>query len=805
MAYPFLFLALALGSGIFLQAKLSLPPAASVIGLGVGLTVAWTAFFLKKDKACFVFILIAAMFLGSGIYSRQDREYEQNPLLQAEHDDYADFYGTLYRSLSRGRETMFLYLRTEKVRYQNREEQVRGNIRVSVLISDDKNDFPDFLPGDRVKVSARLLPTSDYRNFNDPPYRTFLKGQKIHRRAFTKSILLVEKLKEDRRGFSPLRWASFVRQKLQDKVEEHFRLPETKALATEGGVLEALLLGDRGRMDERVAASLQRSGLYHLIAISGAHIAIVSFLLFSMLRVLRVPQRPAYIILIIFLVFYALLVEGRASVMRAVIMTLAFLVGKLIWRDTHLLNTISFSAFLLLLVNPFDLFDMGFELTFISTLAIILFFPKLIKFLPRLPLKLSEMFALSVCAQLGVLPFMAGAFNRVVFSSVLLNFAAVPLVGVIMAVGYVFFPLSFLSPALADIVASALKLLIKILLGTSGLLDDVAFASYRIPTPHPLVMVGYFLFFFLLLFPFKKKYMRWIPVSGFIVFFTVLISYPFPTKSSQLRLTFLDVGQGESILVEFPGREKMLIDGGGLPKGTFDMGESVVSPFLWRKGIKRIDYLVLTHAHPDHMNGLKAVARNFSIGEFWEAVVPEEDASREELLDQLRDSVLLRRVFRGYSREIGGVRVEVLHPGDETPTAGSVSNEQSLVLRLIYGRNAVLLPADIGEDAEKKILEKGLEVRSRILKSPHHGSLTSSSEDFLRETDPQLVVISVGKGNIFGFPNREIMTRYENFGIRVLRTDEVGAVEITLDKENMFIRTAVGAGFSPRSSVAREP
>jgi competence protein ComEC len=544
-------------------------------------------------------------------------------------------------------------------------------------------------------------------------------------------------------------------------------------------------------MDEATTLSLQKSGLFHLIAISGAHIAIISYLLFGILKLFRTPKRLSYVILIFLLLFYALLVEGRASVFRAIIMSLAYLIGKLLWKNTRLLNTISFSAFFLLFINPFYLLDMGFELTFAATLSIILFFPRVLKFLPRLPLKISELFALSLTAQFGVLPFLTSSFNRVAFSSLLLNFAAIPLTGLIMAVGFVFLGCSLMSSFLAQAFAQALKFLINVFLLTSHLFDPFPLFSYRIPTPPLTVILGYFLFLFLLLVRPGVKGQKLLTFALFGIFLALLISYPFPANSSRaLKLTFLDVGQGDSILVEFPGREKMLVDGGGIPDDSFDIGENVVSPFLWSKGIKKIDYLVLTHAHPDHMNGLKAVARNFKIGQYWETFSPPQSPAYEEIKNNLGPSVLKKRIFRGFRQQEGDVKIEAIHPEEETPFVLEASNDKSLVLRLSLGETAFLLAADIGLEAEREILEKNLNLQSQVLKSPHHGSKSSSSEAFLEKVGPLVVVITTGRGNLYGVPHQEILDRYKNMGARILRTDEEGAVEISADGRDITIRTS---------------
>jgi len=235
----------------------------------------------------------------------------------------------------------------------------------------------------------------------------------------------------------------------------------------------------------------------------------------------------------------------------------------------------------------------------------------------------------------------------------------------------------------------------------------------------------------------------------------------------------------------------MLIDGGGLQQGTFDIGENVVSPFLWEKGIKKIDYLVLTHAHTDHLNGLKAIARNFKIKEYWEAFSPTEDETYEEFIKLLSSSSYFKRLFRGDVHQEGSIRIDVLHPEKGAPFVYSIQNDHSLVLRLSYGQTAFLLPGDIGKDAETEILNATKEIKSQLLKSPHHGSNSSSSRAFLLKVAPQIVIISVGEGNRHGFPDQEVLYRYKKAGAKIYRTDLHGAVEVSSDGKRISIRTAL--------------
>jgi competence protein ComEC len=791
MLFPFLYLAGALSLGISLGSLLSpgvLVPAAA---LPPALGGAWLAYARKKNRLAFALALAATFTLGWASHARSLAEYEQNPVRTFSPEGYCDVSGRLYRSPSYSLGRTYLFLRVERIRYHGREIQARGNLRLAVLHGEVYPSPLRLWTGDTISASVQVIPARDFRNFGDSRLSGLRRNQLIHNHAVTKSVLLIEVIRRAPRS-SPLRLFSALRQSLQEEIENHFSTPDRSALAQQGAVLEAMLLGERGRMDEETTAALQRSGLFHLIAISGAHIGIISALFLFVLRGLRVRKRTSYVILIALLLFYSLLVEGRASVFRATIMALTFLTARLLWRQAHVLNTIAFSAFVLLLSNPFYLFDMGFELTYAATLAIILFYPKILGVLPRLPLKISEMFALSLAAQLGVLPLLAASFNRVTFAALLLNFPAVPLIGVVMAAGFVFLAVSPVSATLASWLAPVLKLLVGGFLRISGSLDVVPGSSYRIPSPPAAVIAGYFLFLLVLLLRPRFPIQRPLTAALFVIFLAATVSYPFPPRfSPALRLTFIDVGQGDSILVEFPGRKKMLIDGGGAPEPGFDVGEYVVSPFLWRCGVKKLDYLVLTHGHPDHLNGLLAVARNFRVTEYWEAFSPANSEAYTKLKESLAKSARVRKAFRGFRVREGPVIIQVLGPRLSFPLEREVANDDSLSLRLTAGNQSFLLAADIGVQAEKEILAAGLEVRSQVLKSAHHGSRTSSSEAFLAAVKPEAAIISAGRGNIYGVPHPEVVERFRKAGARVLTTGEDGAVEITAGGASLKIRTSI--------------
>lgn len=789
MIHPLLWPAIAWAAGIGTAKETGFSAGQALVMAGACLAAGWLLFFLGKAKTSFAFLIAASFFLGAAVLSVREAAYDSKPLHLLNAGGYLDFVGRLYKSPSRGIDSDHYFLRVEELETAEGKDECSGNLRLTMPHSSTFPRSERLLNGDRVRMTARIIAPAEYRNFGPPRLADSLKSRNLHNLAFSKSSLFLQGPRP-RQGLSITRAASGLRQSLQDKVEEYFADPKGGGVSQPGALLEALLLGERGRMDDEMTLGFQESGLLHLIAISGAHIGMISVLLLGLFRGLGIAPRPSALLLLGSLVFYSVLVEGTPSVLRATIMAVSLLAGRLLWRESDILNALALSILVLLILNPFSLFDPGFQLTYAATLSIVLFQPRIMKRLPRLPLRIGQMLAMSLAAQAGVMPIIAGSFNRVAAAPLLLNLAAVPLVAAIMAMGYIFFPLAFLSGLLARIMAFALKFSLMLLLGVSRLAEVSALLSFRVANPSGPVVLGYYVFLLALLLPHRFRLQTPALLAGYSLFVALMIFPPLTSPVRGLKLTFLDVGQGDSILIEFPGRAKMLVDAGGSPTDSFDTGERVVSPVLWRKGVTRLAVIAGTHDHPDHIGGLAAVARNFKPAELWQTPCGERGELRRRIFAALPSSTTCRNASRGFSRTIAGVRLDVLHPSTASPLARTELNDRSLVLRLRYGRTSFLLTGDIGFNAEGEIIRSGLPLRCGVLKAGHHGSDSSSGPEFLREACPRIVVITVGPGNAYGFPREETLKRFRAVGSFVYRTDRDGAVEISSDGRSYAVRTA---------------
>ena len=323
-------------------------------------------------------------------------------------------------------------------------------------------------------------------------------------------------------------------------------------------------------------------------------------------------------------------------------------------------------------------------------------------------------------------------------------------------------------------------------------------SSFWVITPNFLEMI---MFYALMIFIYFFTQRSWARKGILVLAVLVLVDVGYWALrvrfNKDLIVTFLDVGQGNAALVEFPGGKKMLIDGGGFPRGRFDVGKMVVASYLWHSKILRVDYLVLSHPQSDHMNGLRFIAKEFHPKEFWHNGDEVKTASYKDLMDIIESRKIKKLLPFDLDggREINGVRIDILHPQPGMHPLrffdnATRLNNNSLVLKISYGGKSFLFPGDLERPGEELLLSHAdCSLESDILLSPHHGSQSSSTKEFLRKVRPRICVISSGEGNFFGFPHEQTLRRLRDIGCRVIRIDRAGAVKFTTGPGQFEIRT----------------
>jgi len=342
-----------------------------------------------------------------------------------------------------------------------------------------------------------------------------------------------------------------------------------------------------------------------------------------------------------------------------------------------------------------------------------------------------------------------------------------------------------------------------ILLKVLAFFASLPFASFFVSPPTVLEIVLFYSLLFLAAHFRKGKKIRYL-FAGLCIAFVCDLAYWNLKDSFQkdLKLTFIDVGQGDSILIEFPKGKKMLVDGGGLYEDRFDIGKNVIAPFLRKKKIRRIDTLVLTHPDPDHLKGLNFITSQFSIGQFWDNGFEAQSEPYLQLKETLRQRKIKTQSLNAESppQIINGVEISILNPPAWNQTQRKVQppwnlNNSSLVIKLQFKNVSVLLAGDIENEAEGWMLRKGYPLRADMIKVPHHGSSSSSSGLFLDRVKPAYAILSVGERNIGRLPHPDVLKRYNQLGSRILRTDKHGAITVVTDGKEIEVKTFLKSEF----------
>ena len=689
--------------------------------------------------------------------------------------------------------------------------------------------------GDRVEAFVRARPIYNYGDPGSFDMRSFLASQDIQLQGSLRSSQLLTIVDHPRLTLSD-RFAR-LRGRFLGSLNELFA-----ARPEEGALARAMLLGDRSFVDRDRVVDYQKTGVYHVMVLAGLHVgALAAFFLWAGRR-LRLGLFPRIFLTLLALAAYASIVEDRPPILRAVLMAAIFLSAKLIYRRMDLINVAAVSALILLAARPSELVDASFLLSFsaIATIAAIAVpviarssepyrlaldhlsdvtrdvahAPRVIQFriemraaaawistrFPRMaatfgpgllerPFRtafyLWEIIFISAILQLGMLPPLAYYFHRVTLAGPFANVPALMLTGLAVPLGFLTLAATLVSQSLAVWFAKPLGVILYLLNTSVRWFASWHGASYRIPGPSIALMAIFVGLAIVLSAAVRLRWkFRWLS-SALVALLAVaatIATYPFHPRLNpgRLELTILDVGQGDSLFLSFPGGRTMLVDGGG-EVGTFhsggmrsgiDVGEDVVSPYLWSRGIKRIDVVALTHAHEDHLGGLPAIFENFRVGEFWVGR-DIQSAAYEQILSAARaHGVPIKHLKQGDTFSEDGVSGNVLWPEDDAE-GRSAKNDDSLVMRLTDGSESMLLAGDVERPSERAILAEAQPLGVNFLKVAHHGSKTSTTDSFLAAAHPAFAAISVGRDNSFGHPSPEVTDRLEAAGVRVYRTDRV--------------------------------
>lgn len=617
-----------------------------------------------------------------------------------------------------------------------------------VLISIKKSQQIDKINyGDLIYLEGKLEIPKIATNYKGFDYRQYLKTQKIQ------GIVIADNVK-----ILKAKYKNNLIYQMQKKIKA---IIKEKLPSETGDLLLAILLGDKKDLSEQIQINFKNSNLSHMLAVSGAHVSYIIIGLTYITQNSIMGKRKARVFCIFFLIIFMAITNFTPSVTRACIMAILTLVSEILYKKADIYTNISISALIILLYNPYSLLDLGFQLSFGGTIGIVIFmrFIKKKQEEPKLLNYIKQMALVSICANIIIIPIIMNNFNTVSLTFLVSNILASPILAIIVIVGFSIIIISIISHSLSNILVFWLNPILNLLIKISSFCSKLPFAKILVVTPYIFNIIFYYtIILYLVNYNELKQFIKKETVI-LLSIILILSNFIFYILPQDLKIYFIDVGQGDSTLIVTPSKKTILIDGGG--SESFDVGEKVLLPYLLDRRIRKIDYIMISHFDTDHCKGIFTVIENLKV----KNIIISKQAEKSENYKKFKEIVANKKINIILVKAGDKIKIDkyiyfkILFPTEKLIMQNPLNNN-SIVSQLNYKSFKMLFTGDIEEIAEKEILNLQKDkLKSTILKVAHHGSNTSSTQEFINSVKPELALIGVGKNNTFGHPSECVVEK----------------------------------------------
>jgi competence protein ComEC len=659
---------------------------------------------------------------------------------------------------------------------------INEDINFICVVRDDKKQlnslYNELKVGNIIHFTGNFYKGNEERNPGEFDYSKYLRSNGISGIITTYDVSKIKIV--DSQGNVFANTVFVLRKKIDAEIRSLYN-EQSSAL------LRGLLLADRSEISYNTKTQFINSGVIHILAVSGLHVGFIIMIYAFLFGRFNIYLRS--ILTAIGLILYLILIGPPASAFRAGVMALVLIIAFLTNRSTNLLNSVAIAALIILLVHPYELFSPGFQLSFAAVISIAIIYPHISEWIKSLsvqnkPVKNILLFAgVSIAAQIGTMPFTIYYFGKVSLVALFTNLIVIPVVGIIVSVGILSIAVGLIIPAVAVYFSIVNEIIIKIVFYVIHLTGSSEFSFQRIRSFSPFDIILFYVLLTILLFFYKKfngslakVVLLVLCLSNFFLFSSFDNKKIMP--DNKLSVMMIDVGQGDAFLLKFPNGKTALIDA-GVVTFNYDNGERVILPLMNYIGIGKIDYGFVSHIDLDHYGGFISLIHDGKISSIYKPEIDSSESKDVKFEKYLFENKIPENYYRKGIIKIGNARVYVLNT---LAYNTSTSNNRSGLLKIVYGNSEFLFTGDLekgGEAYYSKMYGNFLD--SDVLKVGHHGSKTSSSEDFLNLVTPEISLISDGRQNKFHHPSEITLEKLKEIHSKVYRTDLSGAILLQSD------------------------